>query len=69
MQLFTLSKTEKNCREHCEGESCSEGYKCQIIKLIKNEQDDEEAFADVNEDDSCTEDLIQLYKHKMSNKN
>ena len=36
----------------------------EIIKLIEN-QDDEETFAD----DSCTEDLIQLYKHKMSNKN
>ena len=40
----------------------------EIIKIIENDED-VEAFADVNDDDSCTEDLILLYKHKMSNKN
>ena len=34
----------------------------EIIKLLENEEDNEETFTDVNEDNLCTDDLIQLYK-------
>ena len=41
----------------------------EIIRLYENEEDEEETFTDVNEDNLCTDDLIQLYKYKMTNKN
>ena len=41
----------------------------EIINVLENEEDYEETFNDVDEDDNCTDDLIQLYKYKMTNKN